>query len=187
MVVRDRALPSSVAAMRAWRRPRNWRTTAWRSRFSKRLACLAAVRVASTPTAYGSTTALHILLGAYRETLRLIALVKGPGEPIGLVRLPLELTIHPAFRLRAARLPAPLHLVSALLCARGLDFGDRIAAARFMAWAKRNAFRACRGQDCFGPAGFAIDNRMRSRVSSGIRYAYRRSIPCRRRPRLRCF
>lgn len=84
---------------------------------------------------------LHILLGAYRETLRLISLVKGPGEPIGLVRLPLELTIHPAFRLRAVRLPAPLHLVSALLCARGLDFGDRIAAVRFMAWAKRNAFR----------------------------------------------
>jgi hydroxysqualene dehydroxylase len=84
---------------------------------------------------------LHILLGAYRETLRLIDLVKDPGEPAGLLRLPLELIIHPAFRLRAARLPAPLHLFCALLCARGLDFGERIAAARFMAWAQRNAFR----------------------------------------------
>jgi squalene-associated FAD-dependent desaturase len=84
---------------------------------------------------------LHILLGAYRETLRLIELVKEPGEPTGLLRLPLELTIHPAFRLRAARLPAPLHLFSALLCARGLAFGDRTAALCFMAWAKRNAFR----------------------------------------------
>ena len=84
---------------------------------------------------------LHILLGAYRETLRLIDLVKAPGEPSGLLRLPLELTIHPAFRLRTPPLPAPLHVLSALLCARGIGFGDRIAAARFMAWAQRHAFR----------------------------------------------
>ena len=84
---------------------------------------------------------LHILLGAYRETLRLIELVKDPGEPTGLLRLPLELTIHPAFHLRAAHLPAPLHLFWALLGARGLGFGDRITAARFMAWSRRNAFR----------------------------------------------
>ena len=84
---------------------------------------------------------LHVLLGAYRETLRLIELVTDPGEPTGLLRLPLELTIHPAFRLRAARLPAPLHLFSALLRARGLDFGDRVAAARFMAWAQYTGFR----------------------------------------------
>ena len=84
---------------------------------------------------------LHILLGAYRETLRLIDLVKHPGEPAGLLRLPLELIIHPVFRLRAAHLPAPLHLFSALLGAQGLDFGDRFAAARFMAWAQYNRFR----------------------------------------------
>ena len=84
---------------------------------------------------------LHILLGAYRETLRLIDLVKDPGEPMGLLRLPLELTIHPAFRLRAAKLPAPLHLLSALLRARGLGFADRIAAARFVSWSRRNSFR----------------------------------------------
>jgi squalene-associated FAD-dependent desaturase len=87
---------------------------------------------------------LHILLGAYRETLRLIELVKPPGEPLGLLRLPLELIIHPAFSLRAARLPAPLHLFSALLRARGLDFGERFAAARFMAWAQYNRFRLAR-------------------------------------------
>ena len=84
---------------------------------------------------------LHILLGAYRETLRLIDLVKAPGEPPGLLRLPLELTIHPVFRLRTMSLPAPLHLLSALLGARGLGFADRIATVRFMAWAQRNAFR----------------------------------------------
>src|SRR5258708_9428040 len=84
---------------------------------------------------------LHILLGAYRETLRLIELVKDPGESLGLLRLPLELILHPAFHLRAARLPAPLHLLSALLCARGLALHDRFAAARFMAWARPNRFR----------------------------------------------
>jgi squalene-associated FAD-dependent desaturase len=84
---------------------------------------------------------LHILLGAYRETLRLIEHVKEPGEPAGLLRLPLQLTIHPGFRLRAPHLIAPLHLLAALLGARGLRLGERIAALRFMAWAQRNAFR----------------------------------------------
>ena len=84
---------------------------------------------------------LHILLGAYGETLRLIELVKGAGEAPGLLRLPLELTIHPDFRLRTPNLPAPLHLFLALMRARGIGFGDRIAAARFMVWAQRNDFR----------------------------------------------
>ncbi len=84
---------------------------------------------------------LHILLGAYRETLRLIGLVQNPGEPQGLRRLPLELNIHPNFRLRAARLPAPLHLLTALLGAQGFGFSDRVAAARFMAWARRQGFK----------------------------------------------
>jgi len=84
---------------------------------------------------------LHILLGAYRETLRLIDIVRKPGEAAGLLRLPLQLTIHPAFRLHAPRLLAPLHLLGALLCAKGLRLRERIAALRFMAWAQRNAFR----------------------------------------------
>jgi len=84
---------------------------------------------------------LHILLGAYHETLRLIELVKKNNEPTGLVRLPLELNIHPGFRLRTARLPAPLHLLWGLLNARGLRSADRIAAVRFMLWAQRNSFR----------------------------------------------
>ncbi|HVY04810.1 MAG TPA: hydroxysqualene dehydroxylase HpnE [Burkholderiales bacterium] len=84
---------------------------------------------------------LHILLGAYKETLRLIGLVKQPGESFGLLRRPLALIIHPDFRLRAPRLPAPLHLLFALLGARGLAVGDRIAAARFMAWARFTGFK----------------------------------------------
>ncbi|HEX7954239.1 MAG TPA: NAD(P)-binding protein, partial [Burkholderiales bacterium] len=55
---------------------------------------------------------LHILLGAYRETQRLVELVTLPGDTTGLLRLPLQLTIHPEFELRTPRLPAPLHLLS---------------------------------------------------------------------------
>jgi squalene-associated FAD-dependent desaturase len=84
---------------------------------------------------------LHILLGAYRETQRLIALVKETGEPSGLQRIPLDLIVHPAFRLQAARLPAPLHLFWALMRAKGLRLSERIAAARLMVWAQFNGFR----------------------------------------------
>ena len=84
---------------------------------------------------------LHILLGAYRETLRLLELVRCAGEPTGLLRMPLELTIFGEFSLHARRLPAPLHLLWGLLRARGLRFNDRLSAARFMLWARRRAFR----------------------------------------------
>jgi squalene-associated FAD-dependent desaturase len=74
---------------------------------------------------------LHILIGAYRETLRLIRLVN-PAHQTALLRLPLEWNIHCEFRLAAARLPAPLHLLVGLLSARGVNLSERIAAARFM-------------------------------------------------------
>jgi len=84
---------------------------------------------------------LHILIGAYRETLRLIALIRESGAPLGLLRLPLELTIHPHFHLRAPRLPAPLHLLAALLGARGLRISDRLSAAAFIAAMRSRKFR----------------------------------------------
>lgn len=83
---------------------------------------------------------LHILIGAYRETLRLIELTRDPGAPSGLLRLPLELTIHPDFHLRAPRLPAPLHLAAALLGARGLSLSERLRAASFIAAMRRRKF-----------------------------------------------
>jgi squalene-associated FAD-dependent desaturase len=84
---------------------------------------------------------LHILIGAYRETLRLIELTRGPQDAAGLVRLPLELIVHPHFRLRAPRLPAPLHLAAALICARGLDLRERFKASGFIAAMRRQNFR----------------------------------------------
>jgi hydroxysqualene dehydroxylase len=81
----------------------------------------------------------HILVGAYRETLRLIRLVS--GTTAGLLMQPLDLHVHGRFRLRAPPLPAPLHLAAGLLGARGVGWGERIAAARFMSSMRRAGFR----------------------------------------------
>lgn len=75
---------------------------------------------------------LHILIGAYVQTLRLIELVN-PAHRDSLLRLPLEWRVHNEFHLRAARLPAPLHLMTGLLCAQGLSIVEKASAARFLA------------------------------------------------------
>lgn len=87
---------------------------------------------------------LHILIGAYSETLRLIDKVAPKRDSF--LRLPLDLQIHNHFHLLAPKLPAPLHVAWALFTAKGLNFDDKRAAARFM-----NAMKACRYQlarDC---------------------------------------
>ncbi len=73
----------------------------------------------------------HLLLGCYRETLRLIELVGGDIE-IDFLCLPLQLDLHNHFSLKAPRLPAPLHLLVALLNAQGLTWAERMKAAGFM-------------------------------------------------------
>lgn len=83
---------------------------------------------------------LHILIGAYRETLRLIQLVN-PAHRSALLRRPLEWNIHREFHLAAPRLPAPLHLLAGLLSARGVTLGERLAAVRFVAALKYMHFR----------------------------------------------
>ncbi len=82
----------------------------------------------------------HLLLGCYRETLRLIEQVGGSIEQ-DFLRLPLQLDLHGEFSLRAPRLPAPLHLLVALLGAQGLPFGARLSAARFMLVLRRINFQ----------------------------------------------
>ncbi len=73
----------------------------------------------------------HILLGCYQHTLKLIEQV---GGNIGtdFQRLPLQLTLHNTFELKAPRLPAPLHLLVGFLRAQGLSYTARWHAARFM-------------------------------------------------------
>jgi len=83
---------------------------------------------------------LHILIGAYHETLRLIAKVSG-GLERGLLRQPLDLHVLGKFRLRTAPLPAPLHLIAALLRARGLGIAERLRAAQWISQLRATNFR----------------------------------------------
>ncbi|MGV3627176.1 MAG: hydroxysqualene dehydroxylase HpnE [Betaproteobacteria bacterium] len=82
---------------------------------------------------------LHILIGAYSETLRLIEKVAPKRDHF--LRLPLTLNIHNRFSLRAPKLPAPLHLAWALLTAEGLSCADKRAAAGFMQAMKKRSYR----------------------------------------------
>ncbi|HEX8964085.1 MAG TPA: hydroxysqualene dehydroxylase HpnE [Rhodocyclaceae bacterium] len=81
----------------------------------------------------------HILVGAYRETLRLMARVG--ADPRSLRRHPLRLEYPGEFRIAAPRLPAPLHLAWALLGARGISRGEKFAAIRFMRAMQARNFR----------------------------------------------
>ncbi|HEX7970748.1 MAG TPA: hydroxysqualene dehydroxylase HpnE [Thiobacillus sp.] len=72
----------------------------------------------------------HILLGAYEQTLQLIAHLH-PAAQDGLWRLPLTIGQPPHFSLTCPRLPAPLHLLAGLLGAQGLGWGEKLAAARW--------------------------------------------------------
>jgi squalene-associated FAD-dependent desaturase len=79
----------------------------------------------------------HILLGAYAQTLALLRRV-GVKEDDALLRLPLQMRYPPGsaqagtgMDFVAPRLPAPLHMLIALLRARGLGREDKLALARF--------------------------------------------------------
>jgi squalene-associated FAD-dependent desaturase len=64
----------------------------------------------------------------------------------GFLRLPLELRSATGFRLRAANLPPPFHLLVGLLRAEGIGLGDRIAAARLIAAHRRRGYRLARDE-----------------------------------------
>ena len=83
----------------------------------------------------------HLLIGAYRETQRLLRVIGATPEAL-LQRRPLTLS-YPAAGLRLAlpRLPAPLHLAAGLLGARGCSFGEKLAACRFALALQRRAYR----------------------------------------------
>jgi squalene-associated FAD-dependent desaturase len=82
----------------------------------------------------------HVLIGAYRETLRMMRLVGADPDEL-LLRLPLELRYADGFHLRAPRLPYPFNLLGALLGARGLSFAQAFNALRFMASLRLRKFR----------------------------------------------
>ena len=75
----------------------------------------------------------HILLGAYQESLRLMARV-GVDEKAAFLRLPVQMRYPDGgdgMDFAAPPLPAPLHLIVALLRAKGLERADKLALARF--------------------------------------------------------
>ncbi len=86
----------------------------------------------------------HLMLGAYSDTLALVRDLN-PDTDLNalLLRQPLHVeSLDGALRLRAARLPAPLHTVAGLLTARGISIGDRFAALRMMAKLKTGGWIA---------------------------------------------
>jgi len=82
----------------------------------------------------------HVLIGAYRETLRLMRKVGAEPDKL-LVRLPLELRYADGFHLRAPRLPYPLNLLAALFGSRTLPFSEALAAMRFLISLRVRKFR----------------------------------------------
>lgn len=76
----------------------------------------------------------HLLIGAYESVLTLMRQV-GVNIDEAFVRQPLTLQIYrdnkSSLRLRAPRLPAPLHLIGAIAGARGLRPADQLKALRF--------------------------------------------------------
>ncbi len=81
----------------------------------------------------------HILVGAYRDTLRLMTRV-GADPARQLMRLPLAIEFPGALQLAAPQLPAPLHLLVALGLARGFSLAEKCQAVRFMAMLQRRRF-----------------------------------------------
>jgi squalene-associated FAD-dependent desaturase len=102
----------------------------------------------------------HIFIGAYRETLRLMQLV-GVDTEQAMLRLPFEFDLPGHFRIKAAPLPAPLHLVWGLLTAAGLSWAERLAAVRFIHALRRLSFKL--NQD-ISVAAFLVQHRQNKHV-----------------------
>ncbi|HEY8027433.1 MAG TPA: hydroxysqualene dehydroxylase HpnE [Burkholderiaceae bacterium] len=90
----------------------------------------------------------HILLGAYRDTLAMMEKVGIDTDEV-LLRLPLQMR-YPVdsggMDFIAPRLPAPWHVLVALLRARGLSRADKHALARFSTTARWMEWRM--DEDC---------------------------------------
>jgi squalene-associated FAD-dependent desaturase len=85
----------------------------------------------------------HILLGAYQEILRLMRIC-GIDRKHVLRRLPMQMRYpHDSGGMDfiAPKLPAPLHLVMALIHATGLERADKVALARFSTTARWMGWR----------------------------------------------
>ena len=87
----------------------------------------------------------HLMIGAYTSTARLLRTVDVALDDV-VERRPFELAYADGFSLRAVRAPAPLHLLGALVLARGLSLTDRAALVQLLIALKRARWRV--GVDC---------------------------------------
>ncbi|WP_028535742.1 hydroxysqualene dehydroxylase HpnE [Paludibacterium yongneupense] len=82
----------------------------------------------------------HILIGAYRECLRLMRCV-GSDPERSLQRLPLSWYQADGLRMACPSLPAPWHLVLGLLRADGLSWGEKYHLARALGTLRRSGWQ----------------------------------------------
>ena len=88
----------------------------------------------------------HIMLGAYKQTLKLLETV-GVNETLAFMRLPLSLALFDssgkcAFKLTSPRfLPYPLNQLVGFLSCKGLTFDERLAVLKLMLALKKSVYR----------------------------------------------
>ena len=80
----------------------------------------------------------HLLIGAYKETLRLIGTVGLPADQLW--RQPLTWHVVDGVSFRAARAAAPWHLLLGLARSSGLSVTERIGCVRFLDHWRRRRF-----------------------------------------------
>ena len=130
----------------------------------------------------------HILLGAYRQTLAMMREV-GIDPETALVSLPLQMhypPIPPLMQFEVPRWPAPLNLLAGLLGAKGLDWQDRLALARFFTICRAIRSPGHRGRPAAYPAARTVRAvsqtlcpALASVVSGRTEYAARKCVrPC---------
>ncbi|MGZ9031257.1 MAG: hydroxysqualene dehydroxylase HpnE [Burkholderiaceae bacterium] len=91
----------------------------------------------------------HLMVGAYTSIAEVLSTV-GVDIDHAVERRPFELGYPDGFHLRASRMPAPWHLATALLGARGLSWRDRVAMARFLTRLKSGGWRVSPDRNATG-------------------------------------
>ncbi|RZL95130.1 MAG: FAD-binding protein [Variovorax sp.] len=104
----------------------------------------------------------HILIGAYRETLRLMALV-GVDVDAALLRTPLALVFPDGKGLRLPPLPAPLDALAGIVGARGWSWRDKLTLLRVAGGWQRAGF-ACDPRRSVAELSAALTPRVREEL-----------------------
>jgi hydroxysqualene dehydroxylase len=101
----------------------------------------------------------HLLLGAYRDTQALLALI-GVDAKQALLRLPLRLQDDAGFRLVLPRWPTPLNLAAGLLAARGVPWREKLQTALWM--------RRLQATDFHLPTDTSVDHWLEAAGQHGV-------------------